>query len=110
MIDSHCHLNFDFLKNNIENVILNAKKNDLTSILSINTNPNDFNLHLNLISKYKSVYISYGLHPQNINNQTIFDINDIVSNCKNEKIIGIGETGLDFYHTFEYKKKQYQIF
>ena len=110
MIDSHCHLNYPFLKDNIDNIITNSKNNNLTGILTINTDPEFFDEHLKLINNYKCIYISYGLHPQNINNQTSFSIDDILKNCKNEKVIGIGETGLDFYHSSEFKKKQYEIF
>ena len=66
MIDSHCHLFFDELKNNIEFIIQNAKKNNITAILSINTNKEDFLNHYNLLKKYKSIYLSSGVHPQNI--------------------------------------------
>ena len=110
MIDSHCHLNFPELKKNFNEIILNLKKNNLTSILSINTEPKEFNEHLNLINKHKSIFISYGLHPTNIDNNTVFNIQDINSNCKNKKVIGIGETGLDFYHSSDFKKKQYEVF
>ena len=110
MIDSHCHLYFHSLKNNFNQLILNSKKNNLTSILTINTDPKEFNDHLNLIKKYKSIYISYGLHPENVNNHTFFTKDNILLNCDNPKVIAIGETGLDFYHSIKFKKKQYDVF
>ena len=45
MIDSHCHLNFDNLAINVENLIRKAKNNNITSILSINTDPKEFENH-----------------------------------------------------------------
>ena len=81
MIDSHCHLNFHSLKNNFNQLISNSKKNNLTSILTINTDPKEFNDHLNLIKKYKSIYISYGLHPENVDNHTFFTKDNILLNC-----------------------------
>ena len=45
MIDSHCHLNFESIKNNFSTIIDNAKKNKITSILSINTEPDQFDEH-----------------------------------------------------------------
>ena len=110
MIDSHCHLNFHSLRNNFDELIINLKKNNLTSILTINTDPKDFIDHLNLIRKYQSIYISYGLHPANVNDDTVLTKKDILLNCNNQKVIGIGETGLDFYHSIKFKKKQYEIF
>ena len=102
MIDSHCHLNFPIIKDNIKKIISNAIENKITSILSINTEPDNFIDHLKLIENYKSVYIAYGLHPLNVNNQTKFEINNILNNIKNDKVIGIGETGLDLYYSSEF--------
>ena len=55
MIDSHCHLNFDKLANDFENIIRKAKKNNITSILSVNTDPEEFNNHYKLIKKFKTI-------------------------------------------------------
>ena len=72
MIDSHCHLNYSTIKDNIDNIILNAKNNNITSILSINTNPKYFIDHLKIIENYKNIFISYGLHPEEIKNDSLF--------------------------------------
>ena len=110
MIDSHCHLNFDSLSINIDTLIANAINNNIKSILSINTNPNDFDNHYKIIEKFKSVFISYGLHPEHVSNNKIIDFNEIIKNCSKNLVIGIGETGLDFYHSIEFKKEQYDVF
>ena len=110
MIDSHCHLNFHSIKDDFENIILEIKKANLTSLLTINTLPNEFNDHLNLIKNYKSIYISYGLHPQNVDNKITITKDEILNNLLSPKVIGIGETGLDFYHSTEFKKNQYKVF
>ena len=68
MIDSHCHLNFESIKNNFLTVINNAKNNKITSILSINTDPDEFDDHYNLIKNYNSIFLSYGLHPEKVTN------------------------------------------
>ena len=110
MIDSHCHLNFDSLSNNFEKIINNAIDSKITSILTINTDPDDFNEHYKLIKDYKSIFISYGLHPENIKKKKLISIDDITKNSLKQKVIGIGETGLDFYHSNEFKKEQYICF
>ena len=92
MIDSHCHLNFHSIKDDFANIILEIKKANLTSLLTINTLPNEFNDHLNLIKNYKSIYISYGLHPQNVDNKIVITKDEILNNLLSPKIIGIGET------------------
>lgn len=110
MIDSHCHLNFQFLKENFSQIIDNAINNDITSILSINTDPKDFDDHLELIANYHSIFISYGLHPENVSKSNNINKNNIIEKCNNNKVIGIGETGLDFYHSTEFIKEQYISF
>jgi len=110
VIDSHCHLNFKNIKEDIQNIIFKAKNNNVTSILSINTNPIEFDEHIKIINQYKNIYISYGLHPQEIESNSKFSLNDILLNINHPKVIGLGETGLDFYHSTEFKKKQYEIF
>ena len=87
-----------------------CENNDVTKILSINTNPNEFNNHLELIKDYNNIYISYGLHPQEVKQNTEFELNHILSEVDNPKVIGLGETGLDFYHSNDFSNKQYEIF
>ena len=107
MIDSHCHLNFESLKNNFNEMINNAKNNNITSILSINTDPDNFLEHFKLVENYNSIYLSYGLHPANVSTKKLIKKEDIISKVNNNKVIGIGETGLDFFHSIEFKKEQY---
>ena len=110
MIDSHCHLNFKKLSENFENIIKNSRTNNISSILSINTKPEDFDDHLSLIKDYSSIYLSYGLHPSDIisiNQKTLLNF-DLF--CNHKKVIGIGETGIDLYHNNIYLKEQIYIF
>ncbi len=106
MIDSHCHLFYDSIKNNLKKIIIRAKNNNISCILSINTKMHSFLEHYSLIEKIQSVYISCGVHPDEINDKNIPSTNEIIEYCKLEKVIGIGETGLDFYRSHESKKSQ----
>ncbi len=110
MIDSHCHLNFKKLSENFENIINNSKKNNISSILSINTKPEDFQDHLNLIKNYNSIYLSYGLHPSDVQSMNQIELENFEQYCNNEKVIGIGETGIDLHHNDQFLKEQTQVF
>ncbi len=110
MIDSHCHLNFESIANNINQIIENSKKNKLTSILSINTNPLNFKDHLKLIQKFKGVYISYGFHPCEIKSIDQLSILDFQEYCDNPSVVGIGETGIDLFHSDHNIKEQIIFF
>ena len=63
-----------------------------------------------MIRNFSNIYISYGIHPESINNETFFSFNEIEKIIDNPKLIALGETGLDFYHSNKYKKKQVEIF
>ena len=110
MIDSHCHLNFSTIKADIKNVIKRSKSSGVTKLLTINTNPNEFDDHFNLIKEYENIYIAYGIHPEEVKDNSYLSFDDIENKINNPRVIGIGETGLDFFHSIEFKKKQYDIF
>ena len=110
MIDSHCHLNFESLSKDLPNIMERCNENGVTHLLSINTNPKDFETHMDLIRDFNNIYISYGIHPEGINNETILSYKEIEKIIENPKLIALGETGLDFYHSIKYKKKQIEVF
>ena len=110
MIDSHCHLNFPSIKVDIKNVIQRSEASGVTKLLTINTNPNEFDDHFNLIKEFKNIYIAYGIHPDEVKDNSFLSLDDLENKIKNPRVIGIGETGLDFYHSIEFKKKQFEIF
>ena len=110
MIDSHCHLNFESLSKDISNIIQRCYENGVTHLLSINTRPKDFENHLDLIKNYNNIYISYGIHPEEIDNESKFSLIELEKVIENPKLIALGETGLDFYRSIQYKQKQIEIF
>ena len=110
MIDSHCHLNFESLSKDISNIIKRCYENGVTHLLSINTRPKEFETHLDLIKDYNNIYISYGIHPEHIDNESKLSFIEIEKVIENPKLIAFGETGLDFYHSIQYKQKQIEIF
>ena len=110
MIDSHCHLNFSTLRTNLKDVIKRSEASGVTKLLTINTKPNDFDDHFSLIKDFDNIYIAYGIHPQEVTEDSFLSFEDIEKKMKSPKIIGIGETGLDFFHSVEFKKKQQEIF
>ncbi len=110
MIDSHCHLNFESLSKDISNIIKRCYDNGVTHLLSINTRPKDFESHLDLINDYNNIYISYGIHPEDIDYESKLSFLEIEKVIENPKLIAFGETGLDFYRSIQYKQKQIEIF
>ena len=107
MIDSHCHLDHEPLFSNINDVIKRSKEIGLKKILTISTNLESFENIKKIIDIDEMIYGTIGLHPHETSNNTM-NTDYIVEHARNyEKIIGVGETGLDFY--YENSKKNDQI-
>ena len=110
MIDSHCHLDHEPLLSNLESVIERSKSVGITKILTICTTLNSFNKIKEIVQKDEIIYGTYGIHPHEVKNNTVNSeliINEIKNN---NKIIGVGETGLDFYYNHSDKETQIKSF
>ena len=98
MIDSHCHLDHEPLKSDLSNIIKRSKDVGIEKLLTISTSVESFQKIKNIINKDEIIFGTIGIHPHETNNNEI-SIDYIVKNFEeNPKIIGIGETGLDFYY------------
>ena len=63
IIDSHCHLDYEPLINNIDQVLLNAKNNNILNLLTIGTNLESSQKVLDIVNKYPDVFGAVGIHP-----------------------------------------------
>ena len=95
-IDSHCHINFPELNQKIDQVLDNMKDNDISHALCVSVTLDKINEILSLTKKYSNVYASVGVHPDYDNIQEP-DIKTLFNYSKNEKVVAIGETGLDYF-------------
>ena len=106
MIDSHCHLDREPLISNLSQVRTRAKDVGLEKLLTICTTSSGYNDILDIVSKDPMIYGTFGIHPHETKNYLI-EKDEIVKKVKmNSKIIGVGETGLDFYYNNSDKDTQ----
>jgi len=109
IIDSHCHLNYEPMSLSLDNYIERANKADIKYMLTISTEDKHYSNIIKIIDKYKCVYGTYGIHPHEAKLHKEIKKDVILDKIKkNNKIIGIGETGLDFY--YKHSDKNDQIF
>ncbi len=106
MIDSHCHLDHEPLFDNLEEVLKRSKDIGIEKLLTICTTFESFEKIKKIVNKDKIIFGTYGIHPHEAKNYKITTelIIDEINN--NKKIIGIGETGLDFYYNHSDKSDQ----
>ena len=95
LIDSHCHLDFPDLANNIDEILENMKNNEVTHALCVSVNLEDFPRLLLLAESYPNLYASVGVHPD-YEDLAEPKSEELVLLAKNPKVIAIGETGLDY--------------
>ena len=110
MIDSHCHLDHEPLFNNLDQILKRSKDVGIKKLLTICTTIKSFEKIKLLIKKDDIIYGTYGIHPHEAKNDKVtakFIVEEI---NRNKRIIGIGETGLDFYYNHSEKMEQFISF
>ncbi len=110
MIDSHCHLDHEPLFNNLEQIIERSKKVGIKKLLTICTTLESFQKIKKIVEIDEMIYGTYGIHPHEVKNNKINPELIVEEVDNNQKIIGIGETGLDFYYNHSDKKEQIESF
>jgi len=109
--DSHCHLDFPNIYDQLDDVIYRAEKLNINRLLTICTTLESFVKIKKIINKYENVYGTFGIHPHETNKHLDINAAYIVKTIKkNKKVIGIGETGLDFHYEHSEKKIQKKSF
>ena len=111
IIDSHCHLNYEPMSLSLKETIDRANNDGVKYLLTICTEDKTYPDIINIVNSHKCVYGTYGIHPHEAKNHMDITSKQILINLKkNKKIIGIGETGLDFFYNHSRKKDQIDLF
>ena len=110
MIDSHCHLDHEPLFSDLDNIIERSKKSGVKKILTICTTLQSFTKIKEIIKKDRIIFGTYGIHPHEVKDNKVSSSHIVKEIKNNRKIIGIGETGLDFYYDNSDRKDQFLSF
>jgi len=111
IIDSHCHLDYEPMSSNLNKVIERAVLKNVKFLLSISTTDESYDKILKIVESYKNVYGTYGIHPHETKNYKSLISDQIIKKVNlNNKIIGIGETGLDFFYDHSDRSIQKKLF
>ena len=111
IIDSHCHLEYEPMSLTLNDTIARANKDGVKYLLTISTTDKSLEKILKITNDFDCVYGTYGIHPHEAKNHKNIKSKDIIKNINlSKKIIGIGETGLDFYYNHSEKKDQISSF
>jgi len=96
IVDSHCHINFSELHDRLPEVLSNARLNDISHMLCVSVNLEDFPQVLSLAHEHDNIFASVGVHPcyKDVAEPSVKELLEI---AKDPKIVAIGETGLDYF-------------
>ncbi len=108
LIDTHCHLN---LTDDIDGILIDAKKNNVLKLIISGCDKRSIRDGLEIVYRYPEIYMTIGFHPDEVDDLTDHDLEDLERLLKtNKKIVGIGEIGLDYYHNDMNKERQKEYF
>ncbi|CAL7963848.1 putative metal-dependent hydrolase YcfH [Alphaproteobacteria bacterium] len=99
LVDSHCHLDFPGLCDNVRDVLDVAARAEVKILQTVCTSIKSFPNLLKITEQFAGVFCSVGLHPSHVRDGDAVDAESIVRLCNNPKVTGIGETGLDYHCT-----------
>lgn len=110
LIDTHTHISEEYY-DDINLIFENAKKNNVEKIIISCCERNSFEEGIRLLNEYDNLYMTIGFHPDQVNDFKDEDIELLKKYIKkNNKIIGIGEIGLDYHYSNEDSEKQIYMF
>lgn len=111
LVDSHCHLdklNYDDLHQDVADVLNKAKEKGVDYFLSVGVTLDSFPKMMEMIRPYDNVFASCGVHPLDIENG--FDYQQLKTLASDDRVVAIGETGLDYHYQPELADQQQDIF
>lgn len=110
LIDTHCHLNSHKFKDNLDEVINRALNNDVKVMIVVGFDHETNKKAIELAEKYPFIYATVGFHPTDAKDIEEDDFDKLIPLLNHDKVIGVGECGLDFYWDKEHIEKQIQVF
>ena len=110
LIDSHCHLTDEAFDDDRLFILNDLSNFGIRGIINPATNLTDSKMAIELAEKYDNFYAMTGIHPEEVDDITDKDLEELAKLAQNEKVIAIGEIGLDYYWTDDNKDRQKEIF
>jgi len=110
LIDTHCHLDFPQFDHDRDEVIARAKKEGVGYIINIGSSLEGSQKSLELAQKYDCLYASVGIHPHEADKTYKKEEEAIGELARRDKVVAIGEIGLDYFKNFSKAENQKALF
>jgi len=109
-IDSHCHLNYQGLVEDQPGVLARARAAGVELMLNISTRASEWDAVIGTAEREDDVMASVGIHPHEADLHPDIQAERLIEKARHPKVVGIGETGLDFYYDHSDRGRQRQSF
>ncbi|MEA3031527.1 MAG: TatD DNase family protein [Sphingomonadales bacterium] len=109
-IDSHCHLNYEGLVDDQQGVLARARAAGVSLMLNISTRASEWDAVIATAEREPDVMASVGIHPHEADIHPDVETETLVAKAKHPKVVGIGESGLDYYYDRSDRARQRQSF
>lgn len=110
LIDTHCHLTFEPLAGDVENVLARSRAAGVIGWITVGTDTQQNQKAVELADKFENMYATIGIHPHDAKNVTAEDLAELKKLAQNVKVVAIGETGLDFHYNYSKQQTQTRAF
>lgn len=109
-IDTHCHLDFNQFSTDREKVILRAREEGIGAIINVGTSLEGSRRSLQLAKKHDFIYAAVGIHPHEAESFPMESWGELEELTDKEKVVAIGETGLDYFRNYSSRTSQKELF
>jgi len=110
LIDTHCHLTFEQLADDVEAVVARSIAAGVVGWLTVGTDPQQNRKAIELADKFENMYAAVGIHPHDAKDLTADTLTELKELAQSENVVAIGETGLDFHYNFSKHPDQKRAF
>ena len=110
LVDSHCHLDFKDFSEELDDIVDRARARGVRRMLTISTHLDRFPGVRDIADRYDDVFCSVGVHPHEAEHHVGLAADRLIELSQHEKVVGIGETGLDYFYEHSPRQAQRDCF
>ena len=110
LIDTHCHLTFEQLAGDIDAVVERSMAAGVAGWITVGTDPQHNRKAVELADRFENMYAAVGIHPHDAKDVSAQTMDEFKELARSEKVVAIGETGLDFHYDFSPRQDQRRVF
>ncbi len=110
LIDTHCHLTFEPLAEDVPGVIERSRAAGVTGWITVGTTLEDSRKAIELAARHENMYAAAGIHPHEAKDGDAAALAELKRLAQQDKVVAIGETGLDFHYNFSKQPDQAKVF